>query len=171
MTSDTWHVTGDTWHVTSNTRQLTGGGRWIFSQNFCSPALMVWEWRFDEDICTNHYQTNQLINYKVVFKTALATQVLLNTLSFTINMRQKGFIKSLPCRGLVLPFYELMKLGVLAKWKLKLPKNQNRYIFDLDHVRYFLGIFFILFNGELITPAFRIDLHFCPKTTPKKPQT
>ena len=33
----------------------------------------------------------------------------------TIDMQTKGYIESLPCRGLLLSFYELMKLGVLAK--------------------------------------------------------
>ena len=31
----TWHLTRDTWHV-------TGGGRWTYSQNVRSLALMVW---------------------------------------------------------------------------------------------------------------------------------
>ena len=35
--------------------------------------------------------------------------------SSTINMQRKGFIKSLPGTGFLLPFYELMKLGILAK--------------------------------------------------------
>ena len=30
-------------------------------------------------------------------------------------MQTKGYIESLPCRGLLLSFYELMKMGVLAK--------------------------------------------------------
>ena len=36
---------------------------------------------------------------------------------FTINLQKKkrGSLKSLPCRGLLLSFYEFMKLGVLAK--------------------------------------------------------
>ena len=33
----------------------------------------------------------------------------------TINMQRNGSIKSLPCSGLLLPLYELMKLGVLEK--------------------------------------------------------
>ena len=41
--------------------------------------------------------------------------------SSTINMQKTGSIKSLPCSGLLLPFYELMKLGVLAKQTLKWP--------------------------------------------------
>ena len=36
-------------------------------------------------------------------------------ISYTINMQRNGSIKSLPCSGLLLPLYELMKLGVLAK--------------------------------------------------------
>ena len=65
MTHDTWHGTRDMllyyifgsktalvymWHVTCDTWHMTGMGRWTFSQNFSSPALMVWEWRFVEDI-------------------------------------------------------------------------------------------------------------------------
>ena len=41
--------------------------------------------------------------------------------SSTINMQRKSSIKSLPWRGLMLPFYESMKLGVLAKLTLKCP--------------------------------------------------
>ena len=35
--------------------------------------------------------------------------------SSTNNIQRNGSIKSLPCSGLLLPLYELMKLGVLAK--------------------------------------------------------
>ena len=42
-------------------------------------------------------------------------------ISSTIIMPGKGSIKSLPCIALLLPFYELMKLGVLAKWTFKWP--------------------------------------------------
>ena len=41
--------------------------------------------------------------------------------SSTIKMQRYGSIKSLPCSGLLLPLYELMKLGVLAIWTLKWP--------------------------------------------------
>ena len=54
-------------------------------------------------------------------------------------MQRKGFIKSLPCSGLFLLFYELMKLGVLAM-ELK-PRS---YILDLDHVKFTLEINFFL---------------------------
>ena len=70
-----------------------------------------------------------------------------------------GSIKSLPCRGLLLLFYELMAL------------KSRSYIFDLDHVNMSLGIFFNLLNGDLITPAFRICLHLLSKTLTKKRQT
>ena len=35
--------------------------------------------------------------------------------SSTINMQRNGSMKSLPCSGLLLPLYELMKLGVPTK--------------------------------------------------------
>ena len=41
--------------------------------------------------------------------------------SSTHIMQRNGSIKSLPWSGLLLPLYELMKLGVLAKWTLKWP--------------------------------------------------
>ena len=55
-------------------------------------------------------------------------------------MQRNGSIKSLPCSGLLLPLYELMKLGVLAKLTFK----SGSYILDLDHVKSSLGIFFFL---------------------------
>ena len=36
-----WHVTHDMWHKC----YMTLGGRWTFSQNLNSLALMVWHWR------------------------------------------------------------------------------------------------------------------------------
>ena len=45
--------------------------------------------------------------------------------SSTINMQTNGSIKSLPCRGILLSVYELMKLRVLTKWTLKWPLNQE----------------------------------------------
>ena len=45
--------------------------------------------------------------------------------SSTINMRWKDSVKSLACRGHLLPFYELMKLAVLAKQTFILPQNQQ----------------------------------------------
>ena len=45
--------------------------------------------------------------------------------SSNINMKIKGSIKLLLCSGLLLPFYELTKLGVLAKQTLKWLLNQE----------------------------------------------
>ena len=63
--------------------------------------------------------------------------------SSAINMQRKGCIKSFPCSGLLLPFYELMKLSL------------GNFLFT--------GLFY----GELITPAFTIYLYFCQKHTQK----
>ena len=41
--------------------------------------------------------------------------------SFTIIMQRKGSVKSLPCNGVLLPFYELMKLRVFEKQTFKWP--------------------------------------------------
>ena len=49
-----WHMTCDTWHVTCDTWHVTGGGRWTFSQNFRSLALLVWDSSGFENICTMH---------------------------------------------------------------------------------------------------------------------
>ena len=38
-----------------------------------------------------------------------------------IICKENDSVKSLPCSGLLLPLYELMKFGVLAKWTLKWP--------------------------------------------------
>ena len=62
VTGDRWHIISDTWHVTC-------GGRWNFFQNFISLALLVWEWRFDEDILTNL----DSMNYVAVYRTAPTT--------------------------------------------------------------------------------------------------
>ena len=60
ITCDTWHLTRDTgmWH-------MTGGERYTFSQNVSSLALTVWEWRFVEDISTNHQWMNQSVSQAV----------------------------------------------------------------------------------------------------------
>ena len=88
-------------------------------------------------------------------------------LSSTINMQTKGSIKSLPCRGLLLSFYELMKLGVLAKWTLKWPLNQEVIFFILIVLSCPWDFFSELFNGKFFSPAFRIYLHFCQNTHQK----
>ena len=60
-------------------------------------------------------------------------------------MQRKGSIKSLHCRGLLLPFYELMKLGGTCKMNIQMALNSRSYIFFyLDHVSMSLGIFFLL---------------------------
>ena len=52
---------------------------------------------------------------------------------------------------------------------IEMALKSRSYILDLDHVKLSLGVFFFtgMFNGELITPAFRIYLYFCQKHTPK----
>ena len=45
-----WHVTCDMWHVTCDAWHVRGG--WTFCQNVSFLALMVWEWRYFEDIST-----------------------------------------------------------------------------------------------------------------------
>ena len=58
-----WRVTRKMWYLTHD--------RW---GEVSSLALMVWEWRFDENISTNF----DLMNHKAVYRTALAKLSLLN---------------------------------------------------------------------------------------------
>ena len=51
-------------------------------------------------------------------------------------MQIKGCIKILPCKGLLLSFYELMNIEMVLK--------SRSYILDLDRVKLSLGIFFFL---------------------------
>ena len=59
-------------------------------------------------------------------------------------MQTKGSIKSLPCRGLLLSVFELLKLGVVAKLNIEMALKSRSYILDLDRVQLSLGIFFFL---------------------------
>ena len=77
MTRDMWHVTHDMWQVTHDMWHVTGWGRWTFTQNFSSLALMVWEWKCTEDISTNHQSLSDLISNGGVYRTAPATPGLL----------------------------------------------------------------------------------------------
>ena len=52
--------------------------------------------------------------------------------SSTINMQTKVSIESLPSRGLLLSFYELMKLGVLANEPWYGPKIKKLYSWSLS---------------------------------------
>ena len=74
-----WQVTHDMGHLTCecDTWHLSGGGRWTISQHFSSLVLMVWEWRFDEDIFTNHDQMIEIIYHECDFRTPSATLGLL----------------------------------------------------------------------------------------------
>ena len=58
-------------------------------------------------------------------------------------MQTKGSIKSLPCRSLLLSFYEFMKLGVL-EMNIEMALKSRSYILDLDCGRLSFGIFFFL---------------------------
>ena len=52
---------------------------------------------------------------------------------------------------------------------IEMALKPRSYILDLDRVRLSFGIFFSeLFNGEIFLPAFRINLYFCQKHTPKR---
>ena len=70
MTPDMWCVTHDMRYVTCDTWHLTHGGG---SQYFSSPAFTVWDWQCLED---SEYKrrlnklTNEIMNYKDVYKTA-----------------------------------------------------------------------------------------------------
>ena len=59
-------------------------------------------------------------------------------------MQTKGSLKCLPCRGLLLSFYELLKLGVLAKWNIEKALKSRRHILDRDCLKLSLGISFFL---------------------------
>ena len=50
--SDIWHMTYDMWHVTH-------GGGWIFSQNFRSLALMIWDVHM---ICDTWHVTHNILH-------------------------------------------------------------------------------------------------------------
>ena len=63
-------------------RHMTGGERWMFSKNFSSLALTVFDlWYFEDwqekDESLNEWM-NELINYEGVGRTAPATPGLLN---------------------------------------------------------------------------------------------
>ena len=64
--------------------------------------------------------------------------------SSTINIQRNGSIKSLPCSGLLLALYELMKWGGTCKMNIEMALKSRSYIFDLDHVKLSLGILFFL---------------------------
>ena len=63
LTRDTCHLTHDTWQVTCDTGHMTHGGRWIFSQNFSSPALTVWDWQFLEDSERKDHSNHESMNH------------------------------------------------------------------------------------------------------------
>ena len=86
VTCDTWHLTRDTWHMTYDTWHVTHGGGWKFSQNFSSPALMVWDWQYLEYISTNHRWVNESINHGGDCRTAPATPGLLIIPAVHINI-------------------------------------------------------------------------------------
>ena len=74
LTCDTWHLTPDMWNLTRDTWHVTHGGGWRFSQNFSFLALTVWDlW-----CCKNLEEKADSLNYKGVYRTALATPGLLN---------------------------------------------------------------------------------------------
>ena len=75
-------------------------------------------------------------------------------------MQRKYSIKSLPGSGLLLPFYELMKLGVLAKLTLK---------WSLNLVKLSFGIFFLLgcLMVSLLHQLYDIPLFFVKNTHQK----
>ena len=51
LTPDTWHLTPDTCHLTPDTSHMTHSVGLIFSQNFSSLALPVWDWQCLEQCC------------------------------------------------------------------------------------------------------------------------
>ena len=53
--------------------------RWIFSQNFISPSLTVWDLWSLENCEEKDQSVSHLINYKAVWRTASATPGLLKT--------------------------------------------------------------------------------------------
>ena len=82
-------------------------------------------------------------------------------------MIREGSIKSLPFSGLLLPFYKLIKLGVL-EMALKL----RTHTFNLYHVKFFLGIFFILsFLIKSLLNKLPGSTFIFVKNTPQKQQT
>ena len=97
LTPDTGHMTHDTWHLTYDTWHVAHGGGWTFSQNFSSPALMVWDWQCPENISTNH----DWLSDRGDCRTAPATPGLLKRL-FHFCLVQKRiycFLLFRPCLG------------------------------------------------------------------------
>ena len=80
-------------------------------------------------------------------------------------MQRNGSIKSLPGSGLLLPLYELMKLGVLTKWTLKCPYNQK--VISLILILSSCPWDFSFFLSCLIETFFHSFQDFCQKHTPK----
>ena len=69
---------------------------------------------------TESWQTfcpfRKVIRYSWIFHTSASIKM-----SSTIHLQWMDYMKSLPCRGYLLPFYELIKLVILAKQTFKLP--------------------------------------------------
>ena len=93
---DTWHLTPDMWHLTCDMWHVTYVRRWIFSQSFSSLSLTVWDlwcledWEKKDDRLTD--LINQLLNYKDVHRTALATPGLLK---ISVKIVQDQFLWTL----------------------------------------------------------------------------
>ena len=68
------------------------------------------------NIFNNHIRSEKLSDLPVFFY--ITVQIIFSP---TINMQLKGSIKSLPLRGLLLAFYELMKSRDLETPTFKLP--------------------------------------------------
>ena len=58
---DTWHMKHDIWHMTCD---IWWG--WTFSQNFSSPALMVWDRQCLEESEQKNHSMNEWINYQII---------------------------------------------------------------------------------------------------------
>ena len=96
MTPDTWHIAHDTWHMTCDPWHVAHGGGWTFSQNFCSPALTVWDRKCLEDSERKDDLMNEWMNEIMtkVFKeqpgyTGSVNYILLNHLKSLVKREKK----------------------------------------------------------------------------------
>ena len=60
-----------------------------------------------------------------------------------LTCKERVLLKSLPCSGILLSFYELLKGGA-CKINIQMTLKSRSYILDLGHVKLSFGIFFFL---------------------------
>ena len=119
---------------------------------------------FYNSIITNILSLQESDQIFLVFQYYCPNKVFLNN-----KYAMKGFIKTLPCMGLLLPFLNYWIWWYLPNGHLNSPKIRQTYFWSLlcDVV---FGNFLHseLFNWEIIAPALRIYLFFVLKSKHQK---